>query len=311
MKLLPTYEKTSQRLPNWIDTVVSGEKIYPHDIGLLRGLFWQPAHIELVGEENTEACSCCGVTTGYLYIGFKKEKFNYTLEGVWPHPHSPRTLTLKKGIQEEKYASFTTTAPAWTQLNRFLIERHDSDKKGQSQIPAAVIEQARELLRDKPLHLIVGGYRNNQASILQRRHELFSIAKGWEQHLEDIEELINTGREYKTVLRRALFLFATGIKEQDIKGAGINLYDSAEKLFYRQTEALIHQHLQEIDFDSYRKTFSQLHRQFSAKVRSLFEEVTRPYRQDPKLIKILAIARRSMGKQLRELNADIIEGAEQ
>ena len=108
-------------------------------IGLARGLLWQPAHFELLPPETDGFCSLCGAYAP-LYTGFNKEKFNYTIEGVWPHPLSARTFKIAKGKKEEKFSSFTTTAPGWTHLSR-LVFRHHTDKEGQQ--PAPIIEQAK------------------------------------------------------------------------------------------------------------------------------------------------------------------------
>ncbi len=278
-------------LPNWVDPVKAGEKVYAHKTGLLRGLFWQPAHIELVREEEIGTCDCCG-NEDSRYIGFKKEKFVYDFDGVWPHPLGPRTFKIAKGQKDEKFSSFTTSAPAWTLLNQFLIQK-ESDKEGH--IPAPVVIQAKCFLSDnRMLHLLVGGYRNKQASILERRHELFSIAKEWENHDALISRVVNEGLAYKSELRKKLYGF--------FKATGAAVYEQAEHRFYQQTEPTVHSMLRRMNFKESKQALSEYRQQLHQITRNIFNQVTEPYQNEPKMIQALAIARRGLEKSLAEIN---------
>lgn len=289
--VMPWHEATRHEKPNWVDRVKPGQKIGSHETGLLRGLFWQPAHIELVSEEGQGCCDCCG-QEGTRYLGFKKEKFVYEFSGVWPHPHGPRIYKLTKGEREEKFSSFTTNAPTWTLLNQFLIQE-DLEKEGRT--PAPVVSQARSLsLNNGMFHLMVGGYRNNQASILERRHELFSIARAWENNDALIARIVETGLAYKTELRKKLYGF--------FKATGAAIQDQAEHRFYRQSESLVHDMLRNMNFKESKAAFANYHRQLHEAVREIFDQVTDPYRNEPKMIRALAVARRGLEKSLTELN---------
>ncbi|MGY0216644.1 type I-E CRISPR-associated protein Cse1/CasA [Endozoicomonadaceae bacterium StTr2] len=294
--VMPWYQETAEQKPNYIDPVRAGEKIPAAKIGLARGLLWQPAHFELLPADNTGCCSVCN-TNAPLYTGFNKAKFNYTVEGVWPHPLSARTFKITKGKQEEKFPSFTTTAPGWTQLSRLVVAMQ-SEKEGQN--PAPVLEQARNDLKIKQLQFVIGGYRNNQATVLERRHEFFSLADGWAEYGAVIHRIIDTGLGYKTALRKALYLFAVGIKDK-IKGAGVNLCEPGDALYFQQTEQWIHETLGSIDFAAPLPAIENLHRQLKRTVLDLFEQLSQPYRQEPKMLKALALARRSLNKSLLDL----------
>tara|TARA_R110001583_G_scaffold195343_1_gene372011 strand:- start:2950 stop:4467 length:1518 start_codon:yes stop_codon:yes gene_type:complete len=296
---MPWFDDTLAQRPNYVDPVKSGEKIAVSQIGLLRGLFWQPAHFELLPPETDGCCSCCGEQAG-LYTGFNKAKFNYTIDGVWPHPLSARTFTLKKGQKEEKFPSFTTTAPGWTHLSSFVVAKRD-DSSGQE--PAMVVSQAKALFQDKPLYLQVGGYRNNKATVLQRRHELFNLAQGWGQHAELLDHLVVTGVAYKKALRSALYVFAKGLKtkKEEIKGAGVNLCDPMEARFYQQTETLLHDALATIDFANPHATLEPLRLELKQVVQQLFNQATESYCREPKMLKVLAVARRTLNKHLTDL----------
>lgn len=288
---MPWHEATKDEKPNWVDVVKPGQKIAAHETGLLRGLFWQPAHVELVREGGRGICDCCG-NEDQCYIGFNKEKFVYDFSGVWPHPHGPRVFKLAKNEREEKFSSFTTNAPSWTLLNQFLI-KEDLEKEGRT--PAPVVTQARNLsLNNGMLHLMIGGYRNNQASILERRHELFSIAKEWESNDALIERVVNTGLAYKTELRKKLYGF--------FKATGAAVQDPAEHRFYKQTEPLVHDMLRNMNFKESKVAFANYHQQLRETTREIFNQVTEPYQNEPKMIQALVIARRGLEKSLAALN---------
>ncbi len=277
--IIPHYDALkNQDKPVWVEPIQAKSKISASRIALLRGLFWQPAHIELVWENQS-------------VIGFKKERFIYDVIGTWMHPHSPRFWNLKKGEKEEKYLSFTTTAPAWTQLSRFVVEA-ESEKEGQQ--PAAVVTQFRGMSRGAAIHLLVGGYRNKQASILQRRHELLSLPSGWEGHLSELKQVIDQAIEIKKALRNKLYGFAKA------SGAG-GVYDQAELLFYHNSEAFIHACLHPMDWEEAARMRRELQDKLIHLSWEIFEEVIEPYRHEPKMIKALAISRKTLKKAFFKL----------
>ncbi len=294
--VMPWHENTKNQLPNYLERVKADSKIRVSSIGLNRGLLWQPAHFELLPPQASARCSCCGCEE-LVYHGFNKAKFNYTIEGVWPHPLSSRIFSIKKGEREEKFPSFTTTAPTWTHMSRLVVDQQN-DKEGQQTAP--VIQQARTLMSADKIQLIIGGYRNNQATILERRHELFSLAQGWSEHGEVIQQIIANGLGYKSALRKALYLFAVGIKDK-VNGSGVNLCDPVEANYYQKTENLIHNTLASINFDASQDGVQALNQQLKTNVNELFNQSTEPYRQEPKMLKALALARRSLHKSFQEL----------
>jgi len=190
---IPNHKENLQQPPTWVYPIKENSDIPAASIGLLRGLFWQPAHVELCPSISEGDCGCCGRNQVAIYACFLKEKFKYTVEGVWPHPHLPRKLTFKKGEDEVRFASFTTAAPTWTRLASFVVQKQINENQKEGNQPAAVVIQARKLYSRRPerLRLAIGGYRNNQASILERRHELFDLNVGWHQHPGQIQEIVD------------------------------------------------------------------------------------------------------------------------
>lgn len=297
--LMPDWRDHLEQLPTWQAPIKDKETIPAEKIGLLRGLFWQPCHIELSKPIGAGICHGCGNQAEVRYTSFLKAKFNFMVQGLWPHPHSPCLLDLKKGKAEERFLAFTTPTPSWTQVSRALV-KFDVEKKRLGQKPAAVIEQYKKM-GARRLDLMIGGYRNNQASIVERRHDVMSFSQGWEKHPEVINAIVTAGVEHKSALRKALYLFAIGVKNSEIKGAGVDVHEVAETEYYRQSDLLIPALLARINYDNAQASVDQLKQDLAQLCRTIFEQVTQPYAHHPKLILVLAIARRTLGKHLKEL----------
>lgn len=293
--------------PTWVKPILEKAKkdtILWNEIGLMRGLFWQPARVELVKSEQLAPCDVLGGDAVQGYSGFRKEKFNFTVEGVWPHPHGAMTMNLKKD-PPVKFASFTTTAPAWTQLSEFVVP-NDINAPGakEGSIPAEPITQANEF-GEGDLHLLIGGYRTNQASVLERRHEMISLAHGWQDDKGRLPKLVEIGKEAKKALRGKLYFAVQGNKDKGLKGIGAAIHETAEKLFYARTESLIHEAFSNEDTFSQwavaRKSFAK---QMADHCEDIFEELTDPYAMKPELIPVIAWARRNLDTDLKKLKEE-------
>ncbi|END6563693.1 type I-E CRISPR-associated protein Cse1/CasA, partial [Escherichia coli] len=66
-------ESHTENQPTWIKPVKPNESVPASSIGFVRGLFWQPAHIELCDPIGIGKCSCCGQESNLRYTGFLKE----------------------------------------------------------------------------------------------------------------------------------------------------------------------------------------------------------------------------------------------
>ncbi|PIJ49774.1 type I-E CRISPR-associated protein Cse1/CasA [Erwinia sp. OLTSP20] len=302
-KHYPQWQTQDKHDFTWRQPITSNQQIYAHHIGLARGLFWQPAHIELLAPGSGGTCSACGGEVTQRYHGFLKAKFNFTVTDFWLHPHSPSVMQSKKGQTEQRYIGFSTEAPCWTQIGRLLI-RHQLEQKQEGRRPALVVEQARELVGDaNRLYLSIGGYRNNQAAILERRHEVMVFNQGWERHLNVINEIVQAGDSYRLALRKALYIFAEGMREKGIKGAGVAVHLKAEPRYYRQTNLIITPLLATINYQQPQAALNKLHRQLFELCQRLFDDATLPYSHQPELILTLAFTRRILNKNLFALNA--------
>jgi CRISPR system Cascade subunit CasA len=276
--------------PTWVSPIRKDESIPAARIGLLRGLFWQPAHIALGGWTHGD-CLCCGRRDAPLITSFDKEKFTFTVVGTWAHPHSPKVWKEKKGVSEQKYVSFTTNAPAWTHLAA-MVAKHDDKKEGYACAP--VVSQFRSVFEGEELHLIVGGYRNKQASILERRHELFSLAQGWGENLEHVRRMVELAADVKTILRGKTYGFG---KQIGLDG----LAQCAEQRFYQASESSIHQILRRMDWREKRDARHAFLVRLCELAKEIFDNLVEPYQTAPKMLRAAVISRRSLEKDLRRL----------
>ncbi|HQD55037.1 MAG TPA: type I-E CRISPR-associated protein Cse1/CasA [Candidatus Competibacteraceae bacterium] len=305
---LPDYEPNfSIDVPTWIQPIRDREIIHSHQIGLARGLFWQPAHVKLVKADEEVSCDMVGGIPSTAYVGFCKEKFNFTVKGVWPHPHGSYIEAIKKGVLEKKFISFTTTAPAWTHLSEFVVPRElkgTDIKEGCS--PAGAIIQAGDLYKREKLHLLIGGYRNKQASILERRHEMISLASNWKDNNERLIKLIEFGKKAKKILRGQLWFARQGNKNRKLKGIGITIDDLGEKLYYNRTETLFYETFNnELTFKEWKEAKKNFTEKTASICKKIHEELTDPYAHKPELVPIIAWTRRRLNKELNELSEKI------
>jgi CRISPR system Cascade subunit CasA len=293
--------------PTWVRPIKPDEKIHQSDIGLARGLFWQPTKLELVREESLISCDIFEGKQEQVYRFFRKEQFKFSVEGLWPHPHGVRIATLKDGKLNWKYSAFNSEYPAWTQLSEFVLLRgvNDPDAK-EGSVPSGPVAQASELGIER-LHLWIGGYCARQASIVGRRHEMFSLAQGWrDEKGRRLPELVGIGKSAKKVLYGQLFIASKGYenkkKKIKLKGIGAAIHETAEKLFYARTESLIHQTFSnEQTWKEWAIARADFAEQIAEHCTEIFNELTNPYSAKPELIPVIAWARRSLNADLKKL----------
>lgn len=291
--------RLSQR-PTWQQPIVANATIAAGSIGLLRGLFWQPDHIELCAPIEEGQCSGCGQYAKQRYNGFLKAKFNFTVDGTWPHPHSPRLLQTKKGEVLEKFLAFTTSAPSWTELSRILIRKELAE--GEKQIPSMTVTQCSSIFRNAKTCLIIGGYRVNKASVLERRHDVMTFNNNFFLKTDVVEDVVSIGIEFKNAMCSSIELFVKEVKQTDKpdKG-GLTIHKVAERHYFRQSELLIPDLLATLNFADPVPQLDALRADLRKLCVALFEQTTAPYQHHPKLVRALAVARRTLLKNLSEL----------
>lgn len=296
---LSWHSATKDQRPTWVDPIPS-TKIPVSEIGLLRGLFWQPAHVELKEHEGHGICSCCGFESDITYKRFYKDKFSsFDVDGTWSHPHSPAIMTINRdGTIDEDILSFgKSRAPAWTNLARFVVHQQ-ADGKKPGQRPAAVLLQAMTLFNQSKIRLIVGGYQNQkgQATILGRRHEVFTFNPGWGNNAAIVNELVKDAIEYRSALSVAMWVLAKEIISN--KSKRTKWLEEIEQQFYRRSEDAVLDTLACINFERPAPALMAMGGKLHEIVVELFNESIAPYRNDPEFIRTTAIARKTLDKHL-------------
>lgn len=293
-------------LPTWVKPIAPNETISATDIGLFRGLFWQPAKLELTPVGKPDSCDVLNGYQGQVYRSFKKEQFKFSVTGLWPHPHGAKTAILKDGKLDWRYSAFKADSPAWTQLSEFVVSRGvgDPDAKEGSE-PSGPVAQA-ETMGDGGLHLWVGGYCAKQGSVVGRRHEMISLANGWQDDKERLPKLVNIGKAAKKALYGKLLLASNGYenkkKQVKLKGIGAAIHETAEKLFFARTENLIHTAFSdEATFREWGEKRRDYVRQITQHCHDIFETLTQPYTMKPELIPVIAWSRRALNNDLKKL----------
>jgi CRISPR system Cascade subunit CasA len=158
-----------------------------------------------------------------------------------------------------------------------------------------VVSQFRDVFSARRrLRLLVSGYRNKQASVLERRHELFSMPQDWERNASYVEEGIKYALAVKQELRNKLYGFA--------KQVGPNVHEIAERQFYFATEPMIHELLRDMNFREGKSALTNFKAHVTRLGRNLFETLTEPYRHDPEGLKYFAKFKGSFEAALVKLN---------
>ena len=312
--------------PTWIQPILAKQKIPWHEIGLTRGLFWQPAHIELERAGAHGECDVIARGSPSIYTGFKGARFLFDVDGLWPHLHGVRLAVRRGGKVEDKFESFRTSAPAWTHLTQFVIASPVSATEPMGSVPAAPVQQAPAVFPAELLYLIVGGYWANKASIEERRHELYSLADLWDDDGKGrLTALVRSGVKARDELLDALFLVGVGCviqqagKKEVLKGVGLThkkkgrkairrrhdaygFHDFGERLFYAHTESLFHETLREgLSRQAWRSGKAAFIDCIVAACEDIYRLLTEPYAHKAEFIPIVAWARRSLYSNLKTL----------
>ncbi len=292
-KLLPDAKRNELC---WIDPIKSGEIIAAQTIGLARGLFWQPLRLKLESSPRLMTCDHCGYSSDIAYTGFRCEAdFKFEVNGQWPHPHSPRVWNIKNEQREkERYMSFNQLVPGWTQLNQFVLST-DKPRAGNARAP--VVDHFEQVFLEQThdkMVVLIGGYANKQAAILERRHEVFSMPSNWAVNQRWLVTAIDAALAIKTVLRGRAYYFG--------KETGAKIQDQAERIFYQQTEHKVHELLRTF---SHRKEGKQAVTDFIAYckklARTIFDDLSKPYQHSPGGLAQYAKDRHSLNIGLKKI----------
>ena len=230
--------KTIVNEPTWVKEVIEKENTV--NIGLPRGLFWQPAKMKLKIINN-------------VISGFYTEPELCNTVGFWLHPHTPiDIIRLQNNNPKEKpYQSIQWGKPIWSQMMSFFYTS-DKYKKKEGTSSAIVVQQFQKYFNNNELHLAIGGYiKGGSAEILAcRKHETFSLAQGWEEQASEMEYLIDVGNRFEQALYDATKKCCKIGMPIDKKEHYYNkIVNYSKEEFYKNSEPIFHSILKKADWN--------------------------------------------------------------
>lgn len=292
--------KPADNMPTWKTPIRLNGKVAEstHKIGLLRGLFWQPARVELrKGSESKIICDACGVKTTEHFMGFCQEPSPYKRDGFWRHPHSPVDIVQKS------YFKFWSQVPTWANLSQFFWEKKSSDE---GHAPALVITQYDKVWHDKPITISIGGYVSSKEKVGARRHEIYSLPAGWENNTESVEKLISIAIQIKDILWAILFDLGTMKGPSDIPPLfakpkrknkphpALSLSNAATELFLQLVEPEVHDILRNIHWKEAESVRTSFRAGLITLANEAFNHAVEPHQHNIKAVPKIVLKRKEL-----------------
>jgi len=287
--------------PTWVVAPHSNKPENALHIGLLRGLFWQPAKIKLEVKHG-------------LAAGFFKNTGMCSVPGFWQHPHTPiDMLRLHTGNAKEKpFLSARNDLPLWGQMLSFFYTQSQVklvDTQQEWTSCALVVQQYRDnsTWRGKNIKLAIGGYvkGGSAESLAGRKHETYSLATDWENKSAEIDRLIVIGLDVYKKLNAAMNKFAfIAIEKGTLKakepGFKKAVKGKAKQAYFDNSESLMHSILRKMAWDD---DISPYQKQFADLARNIFEQIMTPYEHDSKMLQAIIESRALLNNMLNKMGA--------
>lgn len=299
--------KLEENIPTWkIPIRIKKKTAEPaHKIGLARGLFWQPARVELrKGSANEIVCDACGVKTAEHFMSFCQEPSPYKRAGFWRHPHSPVDIVQKS------YFKFWSQVPTWANLSQFFWERKSSDE---GHAPALVITQYDKVWHDKPITISIGGYVSSKEKVEARRHEMYSLPVGWENNMESLERLISIAIQIKDIVWATLFDLGTMKGPHDIPPLftkpkrknkphpAMSLPNAGAELFLQLAEPEVHAILRNIHWKEAESIRTSFKSRLITIANEAFNHVVEPHQHNIRAVPKIIVKREELKTVLNSI----------
>lgn len=164
-------------LPTWVSPIPEGVPVKAETIGLLRGLLWQPAIIELLPDTHTGSCDLCGVEDVNTVSRYRALTFKVIVDGLFPHPRGAQRYFKRQetGTYELCFTSYSDSSPIWTSICRW---RAAADAEARLSQEPPIVTQFRRIWPDLPVDLAAVGYVAKKAKIELRKSEGIVLAPG-------------------------------------------------------------------------------------------------------------------------------------
>jgi len=280
--------------PTWVVAPHSIKQENALHIGLLRGLFWQPAKIKLEVKND-------------LATGFFKNTELCNVSGFWQHPHTPiNMLRLHTGNAKEKpFLSARNDLPLWGQMLDFFythqqIKLVEAQQEGTSCALVVQQYQGNSTWRGRDIKLAIGGYvkGGSAESLAGRKHEIYSLSNNWENKSSEMLLLIDIGLDVYKKLNTAIDEFADkGVLKSKESGFKKAVKGKAKQAYFDNSESVMHSILRKLawnDIASYQNQFADL-------ARSIFDQVINPYEHEPKMLQAIIVSRAMLNNMLNKM----------
>ena len=194
--------------PTWVKPASFNEKEpeYTHKIGLMRGLFFQPAKVQLEISKEGKAIHF-----------FTESGLSYT-KNFWGHPHTPMDIKKFKENDKDKKPYMALSfkdGSLWTQMLGFLYAKQPDQERHSRAL--AVDSYMDGIGHRKHIYLAVGGYIKGKSteSVFGRKHEMYTLKSGWNDRYADIKELVNSALEAKKCLKDSIYVLGQNLKSEN------------------------------------------------------------------------------------------------
>ena len=249
-KYAPHFLVLNEDYPVWVREAKRGkEKEVAHEIGLLRGLFWQPAQIRLTFDDKQQP------------TGFVKKVGLCKIKGIWHHPHTPVDLTIfatqDAEAKKRPFLSARADQPLWSDLLSFLYSRSQfNPEKREGFGRALVVQQYHDAFAriTKTVNLGVGGYVKGKSaeSLAARRHEMYGLDASWNENFANIQFIVDLGISIQKILLSAVIKFGEiGVDREKPRKKKNKLFNGlklrSSQIYFRNSEAVMHSILRNIN----------------------------------------------------------------
>lgn len=261
-------------------------------IGLMRGLFALAYHFKFQIQEKKIYCDSCGHESQLAVSTFShcKYKGRYGSEskgrelkaGWWPNPYTA-IVQLEDGSVAMRAKGLHWHS--WEDLSALVVQ---SEVDKSSIIPAPIISQYRnEVISKNSFNFLIGGNvlkPNNEASVVGRIYDLYSMPSSLKKNLGKITQVIDAGLEQKKRLSHAFNkMFGVGYDKNFIGG----IKGEAMSRFSSNAQQIIQRTLLDVE----RKEAAELRKnavvELQQEAKRIFIGVQRKYQHDLPLFKAL------------------------
>jgi len=231
--------------PCWFDRWTPDEVVNLSELGLFRGMFWEPCMISLEWEHRAVRCDLCGQESDWRLESVANPKVFCRPVGFFPHPHAVWLRATRAKTYRDKHASLTPFVPLWRDFMWYLTQPNlQRDSSVEVYLPPTFNNGTEDLVDDvAALSVIVGSYETNPKFTLchGKKFESMSINAGFIGDRECLCEFVRLVADGESALGGAL-----GCLKRDVNGRldknstiGKKAVSAGKRLYYERMERFV------------------------------------------------------------------------